>query len=145
MAAIRAHRASLLTSVLISARDAIIGRAVDLPPTLLESFPELRAARYRRGGLPPRIGGWFLGARSVAGITLWRTVFLARQTEIDAELLLHELAHVRQFEASRAFPFEYIGESLRVGYHRNRFEIAAQRFAATRLQAARTSSPSPGT
>jgi hypothetical protein len=144
MAAARAHRASLIRA-LVMARDAILGRAIDLPAPLLESFPELRTARYRRGGLPPRIGGWFLGARSVAGITLWRTVFLAPRTRIDAELLLHELAHVRQFEASRAFPFQYIGESLRVGYHRNRFEIAAQRFAATRLQAARTSSPSPGT
>ena len=144
MAAARAHRASLIRA-LVMARDAILGRAIDLPSPLLESFPELRTARYRRGGLPPRIGGWFLGARSVAGITLWRTVFLAPRTRIDAELLLHELAHVRQFEASRAFPFQYIGESLRVGYHRNRFEIAAQRFAATRLQAARTSSPSPGT
>ena len=134
-----------LTSALTVARDAMIGRPIELPTPLLESFPELRSARYRRGGLPLRIGGWALGARSVAGITLWRTVFLAPHIEIDAELLLHELAHVRQFEASRAFPFQYIGESLRVGYHRNRFEIAAQQFAATRLQAARTSSPSPGT
>ena len=39
-----------------------------LPAALLESFPELATARYRRGGLPLRIGGWALGARSVAGI-----------------------------------------------------------------------------
>ncbi len=112
---------------------------------LLESFPELATARYRRGGLPLRIGGWALGTRSVAGITLWTTIFLAPDAGFDAELLLHELAHVRQFEASRAFPLLYIWETLRVGYRQNRFEIAAQRFAATRLRAARSPSPSSGT
>jgi hypothetical protein len=118
---------------------------VRLPASLLESFPELGTARYRRGGLPPRIGGWALGARSVAGITLWNTIFLAPDVAFDAELLLHELAHVRQFEASRAFPFSYLWEGLRVGYRRNRYEVAAQRFAATRLRALRASSPSSGT
>jgi len=102
-------------------------------------------ARYRRGGLPPRLGGWALGGRSVAGITLWGTVFLAPDAPFDAELLLHELAHLQQFEASRAFPLLYVWESLRVGYRRNRFEIAAQRFAATRLRAARSPTPSSGT
>lgn len=126
-------------------RSTLIGTPVALPAALLESFPVLGAARYRRGGLPPRIGGWALGTRSVAGITLWRTVFLAPDVPFDAELLLHELAHVRQFEASCAFPLLYVWESLRVGYHRNRFEIAAQRFAATRLRAARSPSPSSGT
>ena len=126
-------------------RSAIVGTPVTLPDSLLESFPELGAVRYRRGGLPPRIGGWALGVRTVAGITLWRTVFLAPDTHFDAELLLHELAHVRQFEGSLAFPLLYIWESLRVGYRRNRFEIAAQRFAATRLRAARSPTPSSGT
>ncbi len=126
-------------------RSALLGTPVTLPDWLLESFPELGMVRYRRGGLPPRIGGWALGMRTVAGITLWRTVFLAPETRFDAELLLHELAHVRQFEASLAFPLQYVWESLRVGYRRNRFEIAAQRFAATRLRAARSPSPFSGT
>ena len=81
----------------------------------------------------------------MAAITLWKTVFLAPETGYSTELLLHELAHVRQFEATRAFPLLYLWESLRVGYRRNRFEIAAQRFAATRLRAARSPSPSSGT
>ena len=124
---------------------ALLGTPVTLPERLLESFPELGTVRYRRGGLPPRIGGWALGMRTVAGITLWRTVFLAPKTRFDAELLLHELAHVRQFEGSLAFPLLYVWESLRVGYRRNRFEIAAQRFAATRLRAARAPTPLSGT
>ena len=116
-----------------------------LPEELLARFPELAEARYRRGGLPPRIGGWALGTSTVAGITLWGTVFLAPEVPFSAELLLHELAHVRQFQESRAFPLHYLLESVRVGYRRNRFEVAAERFAATRLRAGGSSSPLPGT
>lgn len=126
-------------------RAALIGVPTRLPEVLLRRYPELSEARYRRGGLPTRVGGWCLGTRSVAAITLWRTVFLAADVSLSAELLLHELAHVRQFEASPAFPLKYIWESLRVGYHRNRFELAARRFAAQRLRAATSSPPSSGT
>ena len=126
-------------------RAAVIGVPVALPAHLLARFPELAEARYRRGGLPPRIGGWVLGMRSVAGITLWRTVFLDPGVRFSAELLLHELAHVRQFEESRAFPVRYVWESARVGYRRNRFEVAARHFAALRLRAVASSSPSSGT
>ena len=126
-------------------RTALIGAPTELPVSLLLSYPELAEARYRRGGLPPRIGGWCLGTRSVAAITLWSTVFLAAEVPFTAELLLHELAHVRQFEAGRFFPIRYIWESARVGYDRNRFEVAARRFAAQRLRATGSSSPSSGT
>ncbi len=114
----------------------MIGVPVALPPPLLEQFPDLAHARYRRGGLPPRIGGWVLGTRSVAGITLWKTIFLAPDVGFPAELLLHELAHVRQFEEIPAFPVRYIWESIRAGYRGNRYEIAARRFSADRLLAA---------
>ena len=126
-------------------RAALIGVPVALPEGLRVRHPELAEARYRRGGLPTRVGGWCLGTRSVAAITLWETVFLAPDVPFSAELLLHELAHVRQFQASRAFPIQYILESARVGYHRNRFELAARRFAALRLRAAAFSPPSSGT
>jgi len=115
-------------------RAALIGVSVRLPDHLLDRYPELAGARYRRGGLPPRVGGWALGLASVAGITLWRTVFLAPHVPFSAELLLHELAHVRQFEESRAFPVRYLWECARVGYRRNRFEVAAQRYASLRLR-----------
>ncbi len=113
----------------------LIGDAIALPATLLGRHPELRDASWRRGGLPPRIGGWFLGKRSVAGITLWRTVFLAPGAALDAELLLHELGHVRQFEASPWFPLRYIWASARRGYAGNRYEQDAQAFAEARLRA----------
>lgn len=97
-------------------------------------FPELGVARYRRGGLPPRVAGWFLGIHSVAAVTLWRTVWLGDHTTLDPELLLHESRHVAQFGASRAFPVAYVWESLRRGYWNNRFEADAREYAAQRLR-----------
>lgn len=111
----------------------ILGRPVDLPPQLAQEFPELNSARYRIGGLPLRIGGWSLGVSTVSGITLWRTIWLEHVDLMEAELLLHEIRHVQQFQASSSFPFHYIWESLRRGYHANRFEVDARRYASARL------------
>ena len=108
---------------------ALLGRPTALPAALVARYPELAEARWRVGGLPPRVGGWMLGARTVAGITLWRTVFLAPTARAAPALLLHELCHVRQFARSRTFPALYCWESLRRGYAHNRFEIEAEAFA----------------
>ncbi len=113
---------------------ALIGERTTLPDTLLASYPELARARWRRGGLPVRVGGWCLGQRSVSAITLWRTIWLAPDVRPSGELLLHELRHVQQFEASTAFPILYLWESLRRGYVRNRFEVDARAYAATRVR-----------
>lgn len=107
----------------------MIGRSVALPSDLLARYPELHEARWRVGGLPLRIGGWCLGQRTVAGITLGRTIWLASGVRASAALLLHELCHVRQFGNRRAFPLLYVWESLRRGYHHNRFEAEANAFA----------------
>ena len=115
---------------------AVIGRRVAVPPGLLARYPELAAVRWRRGGVPVRVAGWFLGRDSAAAITLWRTVFLAPTIPVDAELLLHELRHVQQFEASVAFPLQYLWESVRRGYFANRFEADARAYAARRLRGA---------
>ena len=112
----------------------VAGVAVEPPPQLVASYPELRGVSWRRGGLPPRLGGWPLGQRTVAAITLWRTVWLAPETHWSAELLLHELRHVHQFEASATFPLRYVWETLRRGYTANRFEVDARRYAAVRLR-----------
>jgi hypothetical protein len=114
------------------AMTAIMGTEEAIAPALLARYPELSIARIRRGGIPPRIGGWCLGCSTVAGITFGRTVWLGRDTRLSAELLLHEVCHVRQFEAVPAFPLRYILESLRRGYHHNRFEVDARRFARER-------------
>lgn len=113
---------------------ALIGRRYTPAPALLQAYPELRAVHWRRGGLPPRLGGWCLGRHRVAAITFWNVVFLAPDTRESAELLLHELAHVHQFAGSLAFPLRYLWESARRGYYQNRFEVDARVFAADRVQ-----------
>ena len=115
---------------------ALIGEPIQLPVELAQRYPELAQARYRRGGLAVRIGGWSLGTSSAAAITLWRTVFIAPRTPLTAELLLHELRHVHQFLESWTFPFSYLWQSLRYGYSRNAYEVDARRYSAARLNAA---------
>lgn len=114
----------------------LIGEPVQLPVELVQRYPELAQARYRRGGLPVRIGGWSLGTSTAAAITLWRTVFISPRTPLTAELLLHELRHVHQFLDSWTFPFSYLWQSIRYGYSRNAYEVDARRYSAARLNAA---------
>lgn len=110
-------------------RSFIAGRPEALPPALVARYPELAGARWRRGGLALRVGGWCLGQSTVAGITLWRTVFLAEHVGVPEPLLLHELAHVQQFGQVRGFAVRYCWESIRHGYRGNRFEREADAFA----------------
>lgn len=115
---------------------ALIGRRVALPPPLVRAYPELDRVRVRRGGLPPRVGGWALGRRTVDAITLRRTIFVAPRAALNPALLLHELRHTEQFFQSRTFPLQYLWESFRHGYDANRFERDARQYAASRLAAA---------
>ena len=119
----------------------LIGSGVELPRELLARHPQLAKMRLRRGGLAVRVGGWALGQRTVAAITLWRTVFVAPGVALDAELLLHELRHVHQFEASAAFPIRYLWESVRRGYRANRYEADARTYAAAQLRASMKEPP----
>ena len=114
---------------------ALIGERFELPPDLLRSYPELGQASYRRGGVPVRIGGWALRSSTAAAITLRRTIFLAPETPLSAELLLHELRHVHQFLEHWAFPVRYLWQSIRYGYARNAYEVDARRYSASRLGA----------
>src|ERR1044072_8888474 len=110
----------------------LIGRPTTLSAGDVGGYPEHAGGKCRRGGLPVRVGGCCLGQRTVAAITLWNTIWLAPDLEPSVELLLHELRHVNQFEASRAFPILYLWESLRYGYVSNRFEADARQYAAAR-------------
>jgi hypothetical protein len=112
---------------------ALIGERIELPGDLMRLYPELAQAKYRRGGLAVRVGGWSLGTSTAAAITLWKTVYVAPTTELDAELLLHELRHVHQFLEHKAFPVSYLWQSIRYGYTRNAYEIDARRYSASRL------------
>ena len=115
---------------------ALIGQRIDLPKEIIRRFPDLAQATYRRGGIPVRVAGWALGTSMAAAITLWKTVFLSPATSLDAELLLHELRHVHQFLEHRAFPVNYLWQSLRYGYTRNAYEVDARRYSAYRLTTA---------
>ena len=112
---------------------AVFGEQLELPKAIVLRYPELSDASYRRGGLPLRIAGWALGTSSAAAITLWRTVFIARDTPLSAALLLHELRHVHQFLERRTFPFSYLWQSIRYGYSRNAYEVDARMYSARRL------------
>ena len=68
-------------------KNALVGTRLELPPAMVARYPELAQARYRRGGLPVRLGGWALGLSSVDAITLRRTVFLSRGTPLRPSLL----------------------------------------------------------
>jgi hypothetical protein len=116
--------------------DWLLGERFALPAELTARYPELREARWRRGGLPLRVGGLCLGSASVTGITLWHTVFLHRLAVLDPELLLHELRHVHQFQGVRAFPLRYLWGTLRHGYVNNPYEADARAFAARRVTGA---------
>jgi hypothetical protein len=116
-------------------RAALIGEPEVLAHELLVQYPELGRLRLRRGGLPPRVGGWALGRATVAAITFRRWVFLAPRAPAHPPLLLHELRHLQQFEASPLFPIQYLWASLRYGYHDNPFEADARDFSARRVRA----------
>ncbi len=111
----------------------LIGRPLALPDALVARHRALGDAQWRCGGLPPRIGGWALGRRTVLGIAVGRTVFLAPEAQLDAGLLLHEVAHVHQFQRVSGFVVRYLWESVRRGYAANRFEREADDFAARAL------------
>lgn len=125
-------------------RQELVGVEFELPHELTHRWPELGTLRYRRGGIPLRIGGWLLGNATVAAVTLGRTIFMARNTRLDAELLLHEFRHVEQFSDARSFPLRYIWQSLRRGYHANRYEVDARSYAASRLARSNRNSSEEG-
>jgi hypothetical protein len=119
--------------------EPLVGRPTELPSHLMTRYPELARVRWRRGGLPVRVGGWCLGQSTVSAITLWRTIWLAPGLTPSAELLLHEFRHVIQFEESPLFPILYLWESIRRGYVANRFEVDARTYAAARVREMRAS------
>jgi hypothetical protein len=115
----------------------LVGRRTEIPSHLITRYPELRRVRWRRGGLPVRVGGWCLGQSTVSAITLWKTIWIAPHLTPSDELLLHEFRHVVQFEESRLFPILYLWESVRRGYVANRFEVDARNYAAARVRETR--------
>jgi hypothetical protein len=119
----------------------LVGRRTELPSHIITRYPELLRVRWRRGGLPVRVGGWCLGQPTVDAITLWKTIWIAPDLTPSAELLLHEFRHVVQFEERPLFPILYLWESIRRGYVANRFEVDARSYAAKRVREMRAREP----
>lgn len=113
-------------SLISRAADLVLGRRVELPPGLSgDEVPE--GVVFREGALIPAIGG-ALGRMGgpASAVTLGRTIVVRPGARLSRRLVLHELAHVRQWEEDPLFPVRYALESLRRGYRNNRYEVEAR-------------------
>lgn len=108
---------------------------IQLDRELLERFPILNEATFKRSSFFPRIAGWCLLQKApVEAITIRRTVYLNKTVPLWPSLLLHELGHVVQFNRVRFFfMFPYIWYSITKGYSKNPYEIEADKFAEEQL------------
>ncbi len=87
--------------------------------------------RIKEGSWLARIAAWKLGAQSVA-IVFGHTVHLSKADRAsflsNEDWVKHELCHVRQFQHYGFFNFivRYLWESVRNGYHNNKYEVEAR-------------------
>jgi hypothetical protein len=106
--------------------DAVLGPAAPAPPTVpADAVPP--GVTFRYGRLVPGIGG-VLGRMGgpAAAVTLGRTIVVHPEVELSPRLLVHELAHVRQWGEDPLFPLKYTLQSIRHGYLQNRYEVEAR-------------------
>jgi hypothetical protein len=94
--------------------------------TLPEGVPP--GVAVLRGTLIPRLGGLLSGMRRpAAAVTLGDAIVVHSGVPVTAELLRHELAHVRQWRAAPlSFPIRYVWSHLRHGYYHNPYEVEAR-------------------
>jgi hypothetical protein len=105
--------------------ESVLGASFQPPPSLVPLVPP--GVRLRRGRLIPYLGGVMAGMKgSAAAVALRRTIILRPDVTLTRRLLLHELAHVRQWESDRLFAVRYSVETLRRGYLQNRYEREAR-------------------
>ncbi|HEY6975038.1 MAG TPA: DUF4157 domain-containing protein [Chitinophagaceae bacterium] len=87
--------------------------------------------RIKENSFLARVAAYILHEDCVA-VVIGETVYLWNTNRQDflknKKWVTHELVHVQQFKqyGSLRFLFLYIWESLRNGYHNNRFEIEAR-------------------
>jgi hypothetical protein len=83
-----------------------------LAPGAVERFPHVPAEDVARARIV--VVAWL--TRGVAGMTLGRWILLRRDHADDADLVGHELVHVRQWREQGAARFlvRYLGEYLRL-------------------------------
>lgn len=99
-----------------------LGALVEAPP----SFP--RDVTLVRNAWIPGLGGRLARMRGpAAAVTLGRVILLHPAARATPQLLRHELEHVRQWQAAPlTFPFRYLWQHLRHGYHDNPYEVDAR-------------------
>ncbi len=107
--------------------DALIRALAPTPADTAEPLPD--GVAVRRASWLPVIGGALarMGAPAAA-VTLGRTIVVHPEVPLTRRLLVHELTHVRQWQANPfAFPVRYVWYSIRHGYEANPYEVEARR------------------
>jgi hypothetical protein len=81
-----------------------------------------------RGRWIPWIGGLFTGSRRpAAAVTVGDTIVVHPRAALTAELIRHELEHVRQWRSDGwRFPVRYAVQYARHGYRANPYEVSAR-------------------
>jgi hypothetical protein len=88
--------------------------------------------KIREHSLLARLAAWKLNSGSVA-IVFGRTIHLWKVDKNsflqNQRWLLHEMEHIRQYKelGFTRFIWLYLLESIRKGYHNNRFEVEARK------------------
>lgn len=85
----------------------------------------------KENSLIAKLAGFKLQTKRIA-MVLGRTIHLHGTSKenflANERWVKHELCHVKQFETHGylAFVIKYLWESLRVGYHNNKYEVEAR-------------------
>ncbi len=75
---------------------------------------------------------WINGFEEMRGFTTyWDTIVVREAYKDDKGLIAHEAKHVEQIKRLGVirFTYEYLLESWRVGYYKNKFEVEAREAA----------------
>jgi hypothetical protein len=101
-------------------RDALAA-IFDVSPDVIDDVRIVEQSRFAR-----------LHGRRVAATTRRGVIYVAgskKRFVADPELVLHEYFHVlRQWNTGTLTTWRYVRESLRRGYHANRYEVEARMF-----------------
>jgi hypothetical protein len=96
----------------------------------LQSVAKIKCT-IKENSLIARVAAWKLGSKQVA-IVIGKTIHLHNTNKADflsnARWMRHEAAHLHQFKQYGFLTFlvKYIFESLKSGYHNNKYEIEAR-------------------
>lgn len=97
----------------------------------LTTFPQLKEARFRTGGIANLVNK----ITPIDGITIRRSVYIPTNKPPTLDTLLHELRHVQQFNESKFFfMFPLLWSYIRHGYEHSPFEVDARNYSHKQRQ-----------